>query len=48
MPSYIESDVEEAALEWLQQVGYIVVDGPDIVPNKPGTPGAKERVEEAT
>ena len=32
MPRFTESDAEFAALEWLQQVGYTVVVGPDIAP----------------
>ena len=33
---FTESDVEEAALEWLQEVGYTYVGGPDIAPGEPG------------
>ena len=35
MPSSTESIVEEAALEWLQQVGYTTIGGPDIAPGEP-------------
>ena len=34
--SFTESDVEEAALEWLQEVGYTYAGGPDIAPGEPG------------
>jgi type I restriction enzyme R subunit len=33
---FTESHVEEAALEWLQQVGYACVGGPEIAPGEPG------------
>ncbi len=33
--SFTESDVEEAALEWLQEIGYTIVGGPDIAPGEP-------------
>ena len=33
--SFTESDVEEAALEWLQEVGYTVTGGPGIAPGEP-------------
>ena len=30
-----ESDIEEAALEWLADLGYTVLNGPDIAPDTP-------------
>lgn len=30
-----ESDIEEAALEWLAELGYTVGHGPDIAPDTP-------------
>ena len=35
MSKFAESDVEEAALEWLQEVGWEYVSGPDIAPGEP-------------
>jgi len=35
MTKFTESDVEAAALEWLQEIGYTVVGGPDIAPGEP-------------
>jgi hypothetical protein len=35
MSKFTESDVEEAALEWLQEIGYSYVGGPDIAPGEP-------------
>ena len=32
---FTESDVELAALEWLEEVGYAVVGGPEIAPGEP-------------
>jgi hypothetical protein len=32
---FTESDVEEAALEWLQEIGCGCVGGPDIAPGEP-------------
>ncbi|MBP6834298.1 MAG: type I restriction endonuclease subunit R [Deltaproteobacteria bacterium] len=34
-PSFAESDVEEAALEWFASLGYSVVGGPSIAPGEP-------------
>ena len=34
MVHFTESDVEAAAIEWLQQVGYTYVGGPDIAPRE--------------
>ncbi len=36
MPSFAESDVETAALEWLENLGWNIVCGPDIAPDAPG------------
>ena len=30
-----ESDIEEAALDWLTELGYDVLHGPDIAPDTP-------------
>ena len=30
-----ESDIEEASLDWLADLGYTVLHGPDIAPNTP-------------
>ena len=35
-PRLTESDVEEAALAWLQGLGWGVAHGPDIAPDAPG------------
>jgi type I restriction enzyme R subunit len=35
MSRFTESDVEEAALEWLQEIGYSYVGGLDIAPGEP-------------
>jgi len=35
MTKFTESTVEAAALEWLQEIGYTVVGGPDIAPGEP-------------
>lgn len=37
MPKFTESEVEEAALEWLREIGYDIVYGPDIAPDQPAT-----------
>ena len=31
-----EADVEEAALDWLRDIGWQVVHGPDIAPDRAG------------
>lgn len=36
MSKFTESDVEEAALYYFKQLGYIVIGGPDIAPGEPG------------
>ena len=36
MPSFYESEVEEAALDWLSELGWQVAHGPDIAPDTPG------------
>ncbi len=36
MAKFTESEVEEAALEWLESIGWRVVHGPDIAPWVPG------------
>lgn len=33
--SFTESDVEEAALAWLESIGWRVAHGPDIAPDMP-------------
>ena len=33
--SFTETEVEETALEWLERLGYGVVEGPDIGPGEP-------------
>ncbi len=33
---FTESTVEEATLQWLEELGYAVVHGPDIAPDEPG------------
>ena len=38
MPSFYESDVEQAAMEWLSELGWEITYGPDIAP---GTPAAE-------
>ena len=38
MTSFSESEVEEAALQWLEGLGWSVAHGPDI---SPGTPDAE-------
>lgn len=40
MPAFVESHVEDAALDWLSGLGYAVLHGPDISPDGP----APERV----
>ena len=35
MSSIAESDIEEAALDWLAELGYAVLHGPDIAPDTP-------------
>jgi type I restriction enzyme R subunit len=38
MPDNIfESDVEAAALDWLEELGYSVLYGPDVAPDEPGS-----------
>ena len=32
---FTESTVEQAALQWLAELGYTVLHGPDIAPNTP-------------
>lgn len=32
MPSFTESLVEEAALDWFRALGYVIVSGPDTPP----------------
>ena len=44
MSTFTESVVEEAALVWLELLGYAVLHGPDIAPGEP----AAERAVEAT
>ena len=34
MSAFVESEVEEAALGWLQELGYAVLHGPDIAPGE--------------
>lgn len=36
MPTFAESTVEEAALAWLDGLGYTVLHGPDIAVGEPG------------
>ena len=36
MSKFTESDVEEAALYYFEQLGYTVLGGPDIAPGEPG------------
>jgi type I restriction enzyme R subunit len=36
MGTFIESIVEEAALAWLESLGYAVLHGPEIAPDMPG------------
>ena len=36
MPNFTESVVEEAALEWLEGLGYTVLHGPEIAAGEPG------------
>ena len=36
MAKLTESTVEEAALEWLNELGYAVLHGPEIEPEGPG------------
>lgn len=33
MFKYNESELENAALEWLEEMDYTIVEGPDIAPN---------------
>ena len=35
-PALTESDVEQAALSWLEGLGWSVAHGPDIAPDTPG------------
>src|SRR5579862_7684545 len=34
MPGFTESHVEEAALRWFQELGYAILNGPDIAPDQ--------------
>lgn len=36
VPRFTESEVESAALEWFAELGYQVLNGPDIAPGEPG------------
>lgn len=36
MPAFTESVVEDAALAWLEALGYAVLHGPDIATGEPG------------
>ena len=36
MKGFTESEVEEAALAWLEAIGWRIVHGPDIAPDTPG------------
>ena len=36
MPAFTESVVEDAALAWLEVLGYAVLHGPDIAAGEPG------------
>jgi type I restriction enzyme R subunit len=36
MSAFIESVVEEAALEWFEALGYTITGGPSIAPGEPG------------
>jgi len=36
MSAFTESDVEDAALAWLEALGYAVLHGPDIAVGEPG------------
>ncbi len=40
MTTLTEADVEVAALEWLEGLGWQVAHGPDIAPDAPGAEGA--------
>jgi len=35
MPNFTESIVEQAALAWLESIGYLILPGPDIAPGEP-------------
>lgn len=37
MPTFTESVVEQAALAWLESIGYLVLSGPEIAPDQPGS-----------
>ena len=41
MPQFTESVVEDAALAWLEALGYAVLHGPDITTGNPGTRSAE-------
>jgi type I restriction enzyme R subunit len=43
MTSFTESQVEQAALEWLHDAGYGIVGGPDIAPGEPAAERANYR-----
>ncbi len=43
MSAFTESDVEDAALEWLQTVGYAYIPGPEIAPGEPAAERATYR-----
>src|SRR6266478_7796909 len=45
MSGFTESVVEEAALDWLRELGYAVAHGPEILPGEPGA--EREKFEEA-
>lgn len=45
MSGFTESVVEEAALDWLRELGYAIAHGPEILPGEPGA--EREKVEEA-
>ena len=36
MTTLSETDVEQIALDWLNQIGWTVAHGPDIAPDAPG------------
>ena len=42
--NFTESVVEDAALAWLESLGYTIKHGPEIAPREPRVPGAEQIV----
>jgi type I restriction enzyme R subunit len=42
MNHFTESEVEQAALAWLESLGYTILHGPDVAPGEPRVKRFKE------